>query len=361
MAESTNYEPPWTLVESKRKTRKTRQLAAKLAANKKYMNRVMKTVKFMNKRNAGKTSNLNVSAAASFMKEMSTIPVYIIRAHACIMSAKKAEKIKAKQIFEVPKDTYIVSFGSPGDYMCLSSNRLINLKARLADIRKYMYLHSPSDVRSKPVKFSTSLFSDMKRIAQYRTGNEKVMFPNINYTMNNIDRERLTREAETVNEYGVYRIDNTSIREIANFTNKDSIVKQNRDLDDWNLDDIIEEVYQKTGIRTGIFISLGCLSACGDHTGAPDFLFKMGAVYEEANALYNTVRPTMTKGEVVSRFGEEALAKDIPTRDRIAKMTPGLYERMVKEGLINPEEWPEALEDVAEEDWDTLYKLAGLI
>jgi hypothetical protein len=37
-----------------------------------------------------------------------------------------------------------------------------------------------------------------------------------------------------------------------------------------------------------------------------------------------------------------------------------MYERMVKEGLIDPEEWTEMLENMDEEDWGVLYKMAGL-
>jgi hypothetical protein len=352
-----NYEPPWTLVTNKRKTRRTKQLASRLAANQKFMNRVMKTVKIMNKK--VHVSEFNKAESEKFINEMKTIPVYVIRAHSCLMNPKKAEKIKAKQVIEVPKDTYIVTFGSPGDYMCTSNNRLVNLKARLADLRKYMYLHSQSDVRQTK-KSTYSLFSDMKRIAQYKEGSEKVMFPNISYTMNNIDTARMTRTAVKENDYGVYRIDNVQISKIAEFKNKDSLVSQNIDKDDWNLDDIIEEVYQKTGIRKGIFISLGCLSACGDSGGAPDFLMKLAYIYEEANALYNTVRPTMTRDEVLQFFGDEALAKNISTKEPIPRWVPGMYERMVKEGLIDPEEWPDMLEHVAEEDWPVLYRMAGL-
>jgi hypothetical protein len=179
--------------------------------------------------------------------------------------------------------------------------------------------------------------------------------------MNNIDPARLSRAAVRENDYGVYRIDNVKISKIAEFTNKDdSLVKQNIDRDDWDLGQIIEEVYKKTGIRAGIFISLGCLSACGDSAGAPDFLFKMAQVYEQATLLYNTVRPTMVRSEVLANFGEKALAKEILINEAIPKWAPGMYEEMVKNGLIDPEEWPEYLEDIAEEDWPVLYKMAGL-
>ena len=355
-----NYEPNWTPTETKRTTRKVKQLATKLAANKQFMNRVSKTVKYVNRRNVH-VSEFDKRESAKFVREMTTIPVYVIRAHACIMSEKRAVQAKTTQTIEIPRDTYIVTFGSPGDYMCTTHTRILHLKSRLADIRKYMYLHSPSDVAPQSKKTMKSLFSDMKRVAQYKTGNEKVIYPNISYTMNNIDPTRLTRAAVRENDYGVYRIDNVKISKIAEFTNKDdSLVKHNINRDDWDLGQIIEEVYAKTGIRAGIFISLGCLSACGDSAGAPDFLLKMASLYEEANLLYNTVRPTMVRSEVVANFGEKALAKEVLINEAIPKWAPGMYEEMVKEGLIDPEEWPEYLEDIAEDDWGVLYKMAGL-
>jgi len=355
-----NYEPEWSPNNGKRTTRKRHQLAEKLASNKNFMRRVMGTVKFMNK--PANVSGFNKRASQRFIAEMSSLPVYVIRAHSCVETPASAKKRKIAQTIEIPADTYIVTFGSPGDYMCTSNNRLINIKARLADIRKYMYLHSQSDVKphisKKPMM---SIFSDMKRAAQYRTGSERIMYPNISYTMNNIDPERMTRSAVQDNDYGVYRIDDVPIFQIQEFTNKDnSLVSQNINRDDWSLDQIIEEVYQKTGIRKGIFISLGCLSACGDSSGAPNALMDMASLYEEANALYNTVRPTMTKGEVLANFGEAALAKDVPTNQPITRWTPGMYERMVKEGLVDPEEWTEMLENMDEADWGILYKMAGL-
>jgi hypothetical protein len=356
-----NYEPNWNPNNGKRATRRRRQLATKLAANNNFMRRVMKTVKVMNK--PASVSGFDRAASRRFIAEMARLPVYVIRAHSCIESPATAKKRNVPQTIEIPADTYIVTFGSPGDYMCTSNNRLINIKARLADIRKYMYLHSQSDViPHKSTKPMMSIFSDMKRAAQTREeGAEKIMYPNISYTMNNIDPERMTRTAAQENEYGVYRIDNVPIFQIQDFTNKDnSLVSQSLYRDDWSLSQIIEEVYEKTGMRKGIFISLGCLSACGDSSGAPDFLMDMAYLYEEANLLYNTVRPTMTKGDVLQHFGEKALAKDVPTNQPLTRWTPGMYERMVKEGLIDPEEWTEMLENMEEEDWGILYKMAGL-
>ena len=229
-----NYEPNWTPTETKRTTRKVKQLATKLAANKQFMNRVSKTVKYVNRRNVH-VSEFDKRESAKFVREMTTIPVYVIRAHACIMSEKRAVQAKTTQTIEIPRDTYIVTFGSPGDYMCTTHTRILHLKSRLADIRKYMYLHSPSDVAPQSKKTMKSLFSDMKRVAQYKTGNEKVIYPNISYTMNNIDPTRLTRAAVRENDYGVYRIDNVKISKIAEFTNKDdSLVKHNINRDDWD-------------------------------------------------------------------------------------------------------------------------------
>ena len=356
-----NYEPNWSPTNGKRTTRRRRQLATKLAANNNFMRRVMKTVKVVNKPVG--TSGFNKAESKRFIEEMMRIPVYVIRAHSCVDSAATAAKKNVPQTIEIPDDTYIVTFGSPGDYMCTSNNRLINIKARLMDIRKYMYTHSQSDViPHKAEKPMLSIFSDMKRAAQYREGDEKVMYPNISYTMNNIDPVRMTRAAVQDNDYGVYRIDDIPIFQIEDFTNKDnSLVSQNINRDDWSLGQIIEEVYEKTGMRKGIFISLGCLSGCGTQGAtAPNFLMDMASVHEEANALYNTVRPTMTKGEVIQNFGVKALAKDVPTSQPLTRWTPGMYERMVKEGLVDPEEWTEMLENMDEEDWGTLYKMAGL-
>lgn len=263
----------------------------------------------------------------SFIADVLSTPVYVIAAHSCIVSPHYAKTTKSKHYFIVPKDTYIVSFGSPGDHLYTDTNTIQTIHEGLDDMRKFMYCHGSDDVTNKPKtkKRTVSLFGDIKRAAP------TTKYPNICYTMDNVDRERPTRRA--YNPHGVYRIDHEE--QVHKLTNKYSYVAQDVDIQDFYLNDIIEEVYQKTGIRKGIFINLGCLSAFRG-TATSKYMEDAERMYEEANLLYNTVLPTLTQEELLKQFGQNMVPNDIRISKELAKWSPDVFEKMVLTHLLHP-------------------------
>lgn len=263
---------------------------------------------------------------SDFMNDVLSTPVYVIAAHSCIMNPMYAKETGAKPYFKVPKDTLIVSFGAPGDFICTDNETIQTLHTNLKDIRKFMYVHSASDViERKKKKKEHSLFGEMKRAAA------KTPYPNICYDLNNIDKERPTRRA--YNKYGVYRLDTLKKEDIPNLTNARSVLEHDIDRDAFNLHSIIKDVYEKTGIKKGIFISLGCLSPYQGKATA-HFMDKAERVYEDANTLYNTMMPTLTKEDILKYFDQDALPNDVLIDYAIANWAPTVVEKMVKDDLL---------------------------
>jgi len=257
---------------------------------------------------------------------MDTIPVYAISAHSCLVTPHYAKQSNSKNTMTVPKDTYIVSFGSPGDYALTDNETVQTICENLSSLRKFMNVHSTSDIKpsKKTRKRTYSLFAHVHRAAPTST------YPNISYTLNNVDRERPTRRA--YNEYGVYRIDTLDPESALSLKNKDSLVTQDIDREDFYLDDIIKEVYEKTGIHKGIFINLGCLTPYrGPATAA--YMEALERIYEEANTMYNTLVPTMTAEEVLETLGEDALPKDVRLDQPLINTVPEINQKMVLTNL----------------------------
>jgi len=257
---------------------------------------------------------------------MDTFPIYAISAHSCLVTPHYAKHSSSKHTITVPKDTYIVSFSSPGDYTLSDNETLQTICENLSNLRKFMNVHSTSDIKpSKKTKKRTySLFSNVHRAAPTS------LYPNINYTMNNVDRERPTRRA--YNEYGVYRLDTLEPENAPLLKNKVSLVPQDIDREDFYLDDIIQEVYEKTGIHNGIFINLGCLTPFrGPATSK--YMEDMERIFDEANTMYNTLVPTLTAEEIIETLGEDALPKDVRLDQPLTKTVPEIFEKMVNTNL----------------------------
>jgi len=257
---------------------------------------------------------------------MDTIPVYAISAHSCLVTPHYAKQTNSKNSMIVPKDTYIVSFGSPGDYSLTDNETLQTICENLSNLRKFMNVHSTSDIKSlkKTRKRTYSLFAHVHRAAPSTT------YPNISYTLNNVDKERPTRKA--YNEYGVYRLDTLEPENALILKNKDSLIPQDIDREDFYLEDLIQEVYKKTGIHRGIFINLGCLTPFrGPATAA--YMETLERIYEEANTMYNTLVPTLTAEEILETLGEDALPKDVRLDAALTKTVPEIFEKMVNINL----------------------------
>ena len=262
------------------------------------------------------------------IRDVMTTPVYVINAHSCILNPHYAKKNDIQLYFKIPKHTTIVSFGSPGDFVCSDNETVRVLHERLDDIRKFMYVHSDSDVLDVPNqrkrKCDRSLFGSMKRAA------DGTLYPNISFDLNNIDKDRPTRRE--YNQYGIYRLD--TLTDVKGLNNTDSLVAHDLSRENFTLEDLIQEVYEKTGLHKGIFISLGCLSPY-QGKATTKFIEKAEHIYETANILYNTVKPTMTKEEIIKRFGSSALPIDILIDYTIAYWSPAVVEKMIKDNLLS--------------------------
>jgi hypothetical protein len=285
-----------------------------------------KTVKFI----SGKPLVLRTSfrKAAAFHKELEEIPIYFINAHSCICLLEgvcMGEKVPS--FFEIPADTYLLTQGEAGDYSCLTELALDILISASEDIRDFLTVHSASDMRDLMNGKQFSLFGQMQRAAQNSEKGEKLMYPNINYSFNP-DKGTLLKD----NKYGVYRIDGPYAGlSSATVNNKMSILKHNTKRDNWFLSDIIREVYEATGIYKGIFLNGGCLSSCSSKAPSGAHIEKAAMTMAHANAMYPTVRETLTAEEMEEKG--MYIPGNIGSWHKYFKINPNIAKELVNSGL----------------------------
>ena len=248
-------------------------------------------VKFM-KNIPVSVSKTNIAKAKKFQETIDKLPIYFLNAHACICDLTgPCHGNDINPFFSIPNDTYLLTFGTPPDFSCLTENAIPLLQGNLQSIRKFLGTHSAANVTMAPEigKSVFSMFSDLKRATQSIDG-EQIMYPNINYSFN--DKEAKSPEE---NKYGVYRLDVPEHIEKVN--NTMSLISQNPEQRNWFLADIIQEVYKKTGIKKGIFINGGCLSSCTQVQSGPH-MDKAGELMNYAHTIYPTLRETLTADEM---------------------------------------------------------------
>ena len=258
------------------------------------------------------------------------LPVFFINAHSCLCPSKgKCFERDFKPITDLPKDTFVVSIAQSGDFSCVTEEQFCN---NIDNIRRYLYHHSESDIEyaNQIGKTSFSILSGLRRAVG------PIEYPNINYTLNDwitVDgSKRLKPRSE--NEYGVYEM--TSMIG-CDLKNTKSILPQDAKRKDWSLEDIIKEVYKIKKIRSAIFISGGCLTACPTPKKAmSNNISKYGRLIDIANAAYTTSIETLIKEELdqlhLIRAQNEGFGR--PTTFL------GMPEmaKMLKNGLYSPDE-----------------------
>lgn len=286
-------------------------------------------------------SETNFAAADILMKELQRTPLYFINGHACICPLEgPCLGDEVTPFFPIQPNTYLLTFGTPTDFSCLSEKNL-NVLLRNADaMKKFLWLHASSNMAADAAigvkKFS--FFADLRRAAQRgkrpavsagagRAVEEPIVYPNLAYTFNP-DKDAADK-SPAANPYGVYRLDVHGLPDELN--NTLSILPQDESRKNWFLQDIVDEVYAKTRIRRGIFLNGGCLSSC-TKTGA-GHMEEAARIMDYAHAMYPTIRETLT--------AEEALGagKELPTNRGTLRpftyMDPANARSMVQAGLYN--------------------------
>jgi len=287
--------------------------------------------KFMSKPAAA--SRTNVAAAVALAKELNETPLYFINGHACICPLDgPCLGDEVTPFFPIQLDTYLLTFGTPTDFSCLSEKNLKLILHNAKALKDFLYLHSSSDMIAHPAIGVTrfSFFGDLKRATQKRRirGAEPILYPNLAYSFNpDKDAVNLSPEA---NPYGVYRLDTKEVPDALNNTH--SIIPQDAARKNWFLQDIIKEVYAKTGIPRGIFLNGGCLSSCIIKSLGPH-MTEAARLMEYAHSMYPTIRETLTS--------EEALSASLQLPTNIGTLRPFTYfdpkeaAAMVRSGLYN--------------------------
>jgi hypothetical protein len=285
------------------------------------------TVKYMKRKPI--VSRTSFRKALAFQKEIETIPIYFINAHSCLCG-KEGECMgeEVDFFFEIPSDTYLLTYGEPGDYSCLTEASLDILLSNSETIRDFLTVHSASNLRNLSQGKAYSFFGQLMRATQSIEG-EKLHYPNINYSFNP-DKEG-TQASK--NKYGVFRIDeNNTVLSMNTISNRLSVIPQNSRRKNWFLKDIIHEVYARTGISKGIFLNGGCLSSCSRENITGPLLKKAGEIISHANMMYPTVRETLTRNEMENR--NMYIPVNYGLSNRYSKIHPAVAKELVDAGLF---------------------------
>jgi hypothetical protein len=286
-------------------------------------------------------SETNFAAANTFMRVIQNTPLYFINGHACICPLEgPCLGDEVTPFFPIQPDTYLLTFGTPTDFSCLSEQNLSILLRNADAMKKFLWLHASSNMAADAAigvkKFS--FFADLRRAAQRgkrpavsagagRAVEDPIVYPNLAYTFNP-DKDAADK-SPAANPYGVYRIDVAGLPKELN--NTLSILPQDASRKNWFLQDIVNEVYAKTRMRRGIFLNGGCLSSC-TKTGA-GHMEEAARIMDYAHAMYPTIRETLT--------AEEALlvGKELPTNRGTSRpftyMDPANARAMVQAGLYD--------------------------
>ena len=294
-----------------------------------------------------------------FQYELEAIPVYFVSAHSCLCAFDNpCYGEKRNLTFEIPKDTYIMSFSQVNDAFrgTLSTDRAVITNSR--SLRQYLYMHDTSDLLDNPEVGSTkfSLFSGVQRATS--TAEEITEYPNVAYTFNHEKEDEPEK-----NFSGVYAIDGiSSYKGMETLNNSKSVVPQELTRKNYFLEDIIQEVYEKTGIQKGIFVCTGCLPICSSSSLKPKnveaTLDKIATIMHIANNRYKTLKPTWTRDEMLQMGKESFIPTDIAIKFPSTGMDPSEVVDMHAAGLLEGDyilnEMPQLIVD--EEDRETVRK-----
>ena len=320
-----------------------------------YSNLKNSRIRFIKKANMS-VSKTNIEKALQFYISLEEVPMYLILGHACICptSGLCFGEIPKRTEFAIPNNTYFVNFAQPGDLYCGSTSKVLK---NMENIRLYLNLHSESDIltTNEVGKTKFSFFSGVQRATSPDgQGQEPVFYPNIAFSFNKDDGKQPILDP-TKNEQGVYLLP-----KFGKLNNTMSILPQDLNRKNWFLEDIVQEVYEKTGTNKGIFVLAGCLSICSVRQKMSD-LNRAAELMHLANVRYTSLRETFTKEEMIQHIGVVALPVDEGVYDPVSTMSPMEIQHMTNLCVTCPRrfmEIPFVLHDV---NIETVRSMANAI
>ena len=296
-----------------------------------------------------RVSNTNVRAAKRFIYEIKGMPVFLVSGHSCICKEEgKCFGEDPERYFKIPRDTYLATFGVPGDAFCMANPEKV-IAAFYEDIRDFMYMHSVSDVIQSNMigKDSFSLLSNLKRATGDRARMESEPYPNIGFSLNEYRwvEKKVKGTIKNVKEivprsenvFGVYRLDTLGkYFDGDNLRNTMSLLPQNEKRANWYLKDIIQETYAASGVDRGIFILAGCLTSCASRTDPTGpHMDRAATAMDLAHNMYNTLCPTLTREDMYKIFGMNGyIPYNIVTDHIPVTVEPSEVKEMIAKGLL---------------------------
>jgi hypothetical protein len=272
-----------------------------------------------------------------FSADLDSTPIYYISAHSCLcVPDRRCYREEYDPIFQIPDDTYILSFAQVNDFTCTEVTTENSIMKHSDSLRKYLLLQSTSDLLDNPNVGTTdfSLFNGITRATSpYTAKHEPTLYPNVAFTFNE-------KEKGEENFAGVYAID--EIKEfhgLHTLNNTVSIIKEDPARKNFFLKDIIQEVYKKTGKSKGIFIVGGCLLICGSsdvkQKESEAAAKKFANMINIANNYYNSLRTTWTQDELVKMGYKDVIPKNVAIKEPTTGLDVDEVIAMHKAGLID--------------------------
>jgi len=278
--------------------RVTRSKAARSRSRSRSRDRLPPGARYVND---PRVSRVPPHIATKLIHKFSSIPVYAIYGHSCI-PVETGETGRTTAFgdefafsFVIPKNTFIMSVSDPGSATCMDRNLDEPIvQSHVNHIRQYFYLHGPDEFRDF---LSGSLFGTATRATGGGPG-KPIPYPNVAYAFT----ADIEGTAPDKNQYGVYDIstgnpellfNNQSI--IPQFNEKLPKTSSNRE--NWPLEDIIKRVYQVTGNRSAIFLSLGCYTTCRK-SGYKRSMDKATDMMQYADIMYRDIIPVLSRADM---------------------------------------------------------------
>ena len=323
---------------AKRKINKSNNLTKNRYNTTNYTKLTNSGVKFMKSVNVSKT---NVEKAKQFYSSLQDIPMYVIWGHSCVCPNEKEcyGEMPKRTEFAIPTDTYLVNLSQPGDFFC---GDIKTIAENQTNIRSYLSLHGEGDIYGlySIGKTNYSMFSGIQRATSPMaddTVQEPVVYPNVSFTFNAVDK----KTNRTENECGVYTL---PFSFSGKPNNSMSILPQDYKRNNWFLEDIIQEVYEKTNTRTGIFILAGCLERCYPEMKM-DELNRAAERMHIANVRYPTLRETFTYDELKEHSFYNPMF-NVGVSNPTATISPREIRYMTKQCLTCPKRIVEKVPEV---------------
>ena len=172
-----------------------------------------------------------------FIEMLKQLPIYLIICHAslCISSTKCNN---GKGTFKLNKNSFLLNLSAGGEYVWFNDKMIQTIISNKEEIPLYLGVTDRSDINTLTDDY-TPLLSLMNRATECD-------YPIFNCTFNDPKRP----------SFGVYTISKQML-----LTQNDNMFKDFNRSRNWELNEIIEQVYSMTRTTNGIFVFSGCSDA----------------------------------------------------------------------------------------------------